>query len=123
MAHVPAVRRRSVRVALAATGIVAVVYLAVAAGVVAFTTRELTAQIDHRLADSFGRLPADGGDGSPPGGLYDPGGDPDRTPRPCLTTCTTSTSRRRRSSPGRSSASPGPRSATTGWSWRSRWSR
>ena len=79
MAHLPAVRRRSIRVALAATGIVAVVYLAVAAAVVAFTTRQLTAQIDARLAASFARLPADGGDDNPPpGGHYDPGGDPDR---------------------------------------------
>jgi signal transduction histidine kinase len=78
VAHLPAVRRRSVRVALAATAIVAVVYLAVAAGVVAFTTRELTAQIDHRLAESFGRLVNDGDGSPPPGGLYDPGGDPDR---------------------------------------------
>jgi signal transduction histidine kinase len=55
-----------------------VVYLAVAAGVVAFTTRDLTDQVDRRLADSFRRLPNGGGDSSPPGGLYDPGGDPDR---------------------------------------------
>jgi signal transduction histidine kinase len=79
VAHLPVVRRRSIRVALAATGIVAVAYLAVAAGLVAFTTRQLTAQIDARLTASFARLPADGGDGDPPpGGHYDPGGDPDR---------------------------------------------
>ena len=42
MAHVPAVRRQSIRVALVATGVVAVVYLAVAIVVVAFTTRTLT---------------------------------------------------------------------------------
>jgi signal transduction histidine kinase len=79
VAHLPAVRRQSIRVALAATGIVAVVYLAVAAAVVAFTTRDLTSQIDRRLAASFARLPADGGnEGPPPGGHYDPGGDPDR---------------------------------------------
>jgi signal transduction histidine kinase len=78
VAHVPAVRRQSVRVALAATGIVAVVYLAVAAGVVAFTTRQLTDQVDRRLADSFGRLPHDSDDNGPPGGMYNPGGDPER---------------------------------------------
>jgi signal transduction histidine kinase len=79
VAHLPVVRRRSIRVALAATGIVAVAYVAVAAGVVAFTTRQLTAQIDARLTASFARLPVDGGDGDPPpGGHYDPGGDPDR---------------------------------------------
>lgn len=79
MAHPPVVRRRSVRVALAATGIVAVVYAAVAAGVVAFTTQQLTQQVDARLAASFGRLPGDSPDRDlPPGGHYDPGADPDR---------------------------------------------
>ncbi len=78
MAHLPVVRRRSIRVALAATGIVAVVYLAVAAGVVAFTTRQLTAQVDARLTASFTRLPVGGGDTDPPPSGYDPGGDPDR---------------------------------------------
>ena len=49
MTHVPAVRRQSIRVALAATAVVAVVYVAIAAGVVAFATRDLTSQIDQRL--------------------------------------------------------------------------
>ena len=78
MAAQPGVRRRSIRVALAATAIVAVAYLAVSAAVVAFTTRALTAQVDQRLVASFGRLPAGGDDAPPPGGHYDPGGDPDR---------------------------------------------
>jgi signal transduction histidine kinase len=60
MAHVPAVRRQSIRVALAATGVVAVAYLAIAAGVVAFATRDLTSQIDQRIAQSFTRLPPTG---------------------------------------------------------------
>ncbi len=59
MAHVPAVRRQSIRVALAATGVVAVVYVAIAAGVVAFATRDLTSQIDQRITQTFGRLPPD----------------------------------------------------------------
>ncbi len=83
MAHVPAVRRRSIRVALAATGVVAVAYLAIAVGVVAFATRDLTSQIDQRLTQTFNRLPPDGqfptspgGDGST--GSFDPGRDPSR---------------------------------------------
>jgi two-component system, OmpR family, sensor histidine kinase CiaH len=75
MAHVPAVRRQSIRVALAATGVVAVVYLVVAAAVVAFTTRDLTAQIDARLTQSFDRIPHDGQPQDPPSG---PGRDPGR---------------------------------------------
>jgi signal transduction histidine kinase len=76
MAHVPAVRRQSVRVALAATGVVAIAYLAVAVVVVAFTTRTLTDQIDGRLADSLHRLPPP--NSRPPGSPVDPGRDPNR---------------------------------------------
>jgi len=75
MAHAPAVRRQSIRVALAAAGVVAVVYLAVSAGVVAFATKTLTDQVDARLIDSFHRLPP--GD-QPPDGPVDPGRDPGR---------------------------------------------
>jgi signal transduction histidine kinase len=75
VAQAPAVRGQSIRVALAATGVVALVYLVVAAGVVAFTTRDLTAQIDQRLTESFHRLPPDG---RPPDEPFEPGGDPDR---------------------------------------------
>ncbi|MHB8890780.1 MAG: sensor histidine kinase [Candidatus Limnocylindrales bacterium] len=75
MAHVPAVRRQSIRVALAATGVVALAYLVVAAGVVAFATGTLTAQVDQRLTDSFRRLPPDG---LPLDRPLDPGRDPGR---------------------------------------------
>jgi len=75
VAHVPAVRRQSIRVALAATGVVALAYLVVAAGVVAFATGTLTAQIDQRLTDSFHRLPPDG---LPLDRPPDPGRDPGR---------------------------------------------
>ena len=61
MTHVPAVRRQSIRVALAATGVVAVAYIAISAGVVAFATRDLTAQIDQRVMQTFTRLAPDGG--------------------------------------------------------------
>ena len=83
-AHVPAVRRQSIRVALAATGVVALGYLIVAGGVIAYATMDLTSQIDQRLVQSFNRLPNDGGGqtgpapaGSPAAPL-DPGRDPGR---------------------------------------------
>ena len=76
MSATAVVRGRSIRVALAATGIVAVAYLAIAAGVVAFATNDLTAQVDQRLTQSFGRLPPGGFD--PGGGPADPGHDPSR---------------------------------------------
>ena len=75
MAHVPGVRRESIRVALAATGIVAVVYLVIGVSVVAYVTRELTIQIDNRLIASFERLPPEG---RPPDSPFDPGRDPGR---------------------------------------------
>ncbi|OGO58662.1 MAG: hypothetical protein A2V85_15295, partial [Chloroflexi bacterium RBG_16_72_14] len=76
VAHVPAVRRQSNRVALAATGVVALVYLVVAGAVIAIATKDLTDQLDHRLTESFNRLPPDQQtpDGPPP----DPGRDPGR---------------------------------------------
>jgi two-component system, OmpR family, sensor histidine kinase CiaH len=76
MAHVPAVRRQSIRVALAATGVVAVAYLAISAAVVLFATGTLTSQIDGRLTQSFGRLPPTGQFSG--GGPADPGHDPGR---------------------------------------------
>ena len=76
MSAAAVVRGRSIRVALAATAVVAVAYLVVAAGVVAFATSDLTAQVDQRLTQSFGRLPP-GGPG-PGGGPADPGRDPGR---------------------------------------------
>jgi two-component system, OmpR family, sensor histidine kinase CiaH len=75
MAHVPAVRRQSIRVALAATGFVALAYLLVSVAVVLFVTANLTAQVDQRLVESFQRLPPDGiAHDQPP----DPGRDPGR---------------------------------------------
>jgi signal transduction histidine kinase len=76
MSAAAVVRGRSIRVALAATGVVAVAYLVVAAGVVAFATNDLTAQVDQRLTQSFGRLPPGGFE--PGGGPADPGRDPGR---------------------------------------------
>jgi signal transduction histidine kinase len=76
MTHVPAVRRQSIRVALAATGVVAVAYLVIAAAVVLFATSTLTAQIDGRLTQSFLRLPPTGQPSG--GGPADPGHDPGR---------------------------------------------
>jgi signal transduction histidine kinase len=60
----PSVRRASIRVALAATGVVAVAYFVVAVAVVLLVQRNLTDQIDQRITSSFVRLPHD----SPPGG-------------------------------------------------------
>lgn len=52
------VRRRATRVALGATLIVAVVYLAVSVSVVVVVTRNLTAQVDQRLAEALERVPS-----------------------------------------------------------------
>ena len=60
----------SIRVALAATAIVAIIYFVIAAGVVAITTRNLTAQVDARLADAINHVTHDPGrapNGPPPG--------------------------------------------------------
>jgi signal transduction histidine kinase len=51
------VRRASIRVALAATIVVAVAYFAVAVAVVLLVQRNLTQQIDERITSSFIRLP------------------------------------------------------------------
>jgi two-component system sensor histidine kinase CiaH len=51
------VRRSSIRVALAATGVVAVVYLLVAGAVLAIVSGNLTAQVDGRLQQSLARIP------------------------------------------------------------------
>ncbi len=73
------VRRQSIRVALTATAIVAIVYFAVSVAVVAIVDRNLTAQIDGQLADALRRShsqPSPGGggyfqppDSGRPGGL------------------------------------------------------
>ncbi|HEY7826707.1 MAG TPA: HAMP domain-containing sensor histidine kinase [Candidatus Limnocylindrales bacterium] len=79
------VRRQSIRVALAATGIVAVVYLVVSVAVVAIVDRNLTAQIDAQLTAALHRsisapFPGGGGGGGNGGGGggYFPPPDSDR---------------------------------------------
>ena len=64
----PSVRRTSIRVALAATTVVGLAYLAVAFAVVLIVQRNLTDQIDQRITSSFVRLPHDG---PPDGGPYE----------------------------------------------------
>jgi signal transduction histidine kinase len=64
----PSVRRTSIRVALAATAAVGIVYFAVAVAVILLVQRNLTQQIDQRITSSFVRLPHD----TPPdGGQYE----------------------------------------------------
>jgi signal transduction histidine kinase len=67
----PQVRHLSVRVALAATALVGVAYLVIAAAVVAFVTANLTAQIDGRLIQELQHVsqepPPIGGPGPRPG--------------------------------------------------------
>ena len=65
------VRRASIRVALAASGAVAVVYLAIAAAVLLIVTSNLTAKTDADLAGILGHI-AD--EASRPGGPGGPGG-------------------------------------------------
>ncbi|HEY3163332.1 MAG TPA: HAMP domain-containing sensor histidine kinase [Candidatus Limnocylindrales bacterium] len=64
----PSVRRTSIRVALAATAVVALAYLAVSVAVVLIVQRSLTDQVDQRIAGSFPRLDHDAHGG---GGPYD----------------------------------------------------
>lgn len=84
MAHVPAVRRQSIRVALSATLVVAVVYALIAAAVVSLATRDLTAQVDSRVTGALERVPSGGffdGGPSSSGGTGDNGGpNPGRDP-------------------------------------------
>jgi signal transduction histidine kinase len=82
------VRRQSIRVALSATLVVAVVYAVIAAGVIAFATLDLTRQADERLTGLLSRIPASGptinagsgGNGGTggTGGRPEPGRDPGR---------------------------------------------
>jgi signal transduction histidine kinase len=65
-AALPSVRRTSIRVALAATAVVAVAYFVVAVAVVLIVQRNLTDQIDQRITSSFVRLPHE----SPPDGEH-----------------------------------------------------
>jgi signal transduction histidine kinase len=62
------VRHLSIRVALTATALVALAYLVVAVAVVAIVTRNLTAQIDQRLAQSLTHVDRP----IPGGGHYEP---------------------------------------------------
>jgi hypothetical protein len=71
------VGRQSIRVALAATAIVAVVYLIVSVAVVAIVDRNLTAQIDSQLMAALRRsvnqpFPGGGGGGGGGGGYFPP---------------------------------------------------
>jgi signal transduction histidine kinase len=78
MSGTAAVRTRSIRVALAATLVVGIVYAAIAGAVVLFATRDLTAMIDQRLASALERVPPDGFGGGFPSN--DGGPRPDRDP-------------------------------------------
>ena len=78
MSGTTVVRTRSIRVALAATLVVAVVYAAIAGAVVLFATRDLTAMIDQRLAGALERVPPDGFGGGFP--VSEGGPRPDRDP-------------------------------------------
>ena len=71
------VRRTSVRVALAATAVVALAYLFVAVAVIAIFTRSQTSKIDSLLQVSLQHphLPDDGGPAGPPDSDH-PGGLP-----------------------------------------------
>jgi two-component system sensor histidine kinase CiaH len=63
----PSLRRRTATVALGATAVVALLYAAVGMAVVALATRDLTAQVDHRLEESLLRVPSSGpGNGANP---------------------------------------------------------
>ena len=81
MSGTAVVRTRSIRVALAATLVVAVVYAAIAGAVVLFATRDLTSQVDQRLTSALERVPPDGFGGGFPsneGGGPRPDRDPGR---------------------------------------------
>ena len=78
MSNAPGIRRQSIRVALAATVVVGVVYLLIGAAVATFASVTLTADIDARLTQAFERVPPDlpalPPDGEPPSGpARDPG--------------------------------------------------
>jgi len=62
----PSVRRTSIRVALAATAVVAVAYFAVAVAVMLLVQRNMIDQIDQRITSSFVRVPHDAPAGGGP---------------------------------------------------------
>jgi signal transduction histidine kinase len=70
------VRAASIRVALGATAVVAVIYLAVAAGAFVLVTNSLTNQLDDRLARDLARITESPGGPAPGGGFEAP--PPDR---------------------------------------------
>ena len=76
MAQAVALRRQSIRVALAATLVVGVLYAVIAGAVITIASLDLTSQVDQRLTQSFGRLPPDLS--RPPDSGFNPGGDPGR---------------------------------------------
>ena len=76
MAQVVAVRSQSIRVALAATLVVGVLYALIAGAVIVIATVDLTSQVDQRLTQTFSRLPT--GEPRPPDQGFNPGGDPGR---------------------------------------------
>jgi two-component system sensor histidine kinase CiaH len=77
MTSTQAVRTQSIRVALAATLVVGVIYALISSAVIAYATLDLTGQIDGRLVGSLDRPPPDGG-GPRPGAGGGGGGEPDR---------------------------------------------
>jgi len=60
------VKRRSIRVALTATALVAATYLVIALAVATIVTGDLTSRIDSRLADSLRDVPRQPAPGDPP---------------------------------------------------------
>ena len=70
----PSVRTLSIRVALAASAIVGVAYLLIAAAVVIVVTNNMTSDVDGHLKMVLGQVSDRGG---PPGGPF-PGFDPSR---------------------------------------------
>lgn len=64
------VRNASIRVALAATAIVGLVYVVISAAVVGLVTRDLTSQVDRRLSNSLDHMTHD--PHPPPDGFKDP---------------------------------------------------
>ncbi len=71
MTQAASVRGQSIRVALAATLVVGVIYALISTAVVAFATIDLTGQIDGQLRGSLNQAPPAGQGGRPNGG---PGG-------------------------------------------------
>jgi signal transduction histidine kinase len=69
----PSVRTLSIRVALAAAGIVGVAYLLIATIVAVAVTNTMTSDLDHRLTDVLHQVSPQGGPPAGPFGGFDPG--------------------------------------------------